>query len=183
MASLDEGQRATADPAKNAMKPKGHHMKKSKINKMIKNGQHMWGNFDMPQIIMCGPGCDYIGNDGMRHTTMAIPYKPEEYEIKSKYSHPYSYSPIIIFGDESVKADDAIYSDRMFQWDFEKTEKLLMKHFGERSQHFNDKDPAMIEKFLQERFNYPNLKLHMIVEWCNVSNGYPLWSFHYSRNA
>lgn len=157
--------------------------KKSKsVKKMLKEGQGLWDTgFGMPQCIATGHGCEYIGNDGKSHMTMAIPYKPEEYEFKSKYSHPYSYSPIIIFGEDNGKEQECVYSDRMFQWDYEKTEKLLMKYFGKPSQYFNDKDPAIVEKFLQERFGYHNLKLLMIVEWCNVATGYPLWSFHFTK--
>ena len=132
------------------------------------------------QIFAC-EGCSYIGKDGKRYVTMARPYKPEKYEYVSKFERQYDYSPIIIFGDDTGEETETVYSDRMLQWDYKKTDKLLMKHFGKRSQHFNDKDPALVEKFLQERFDYPNLKLLMIVEWCNVSNGYPYWSFHFTK--
>jgi hypothetical protein len=170
---------AKPDPAKNASKP-GTPMKKKNRNEKMPS---RWGMDGMPLLgmFMVGPGCEYTGTDGKRHMTVSMPYQPERYEYKSKFDYPYTYSPIIIFGEDTGKEQECVYSDRMFQWDYEKTEKLLIKYFGSPGQYFNDKDPAQIEKFLQERFDYPNLKLLMIVEWCNVSNGYPLWSFHFTK--
>ena len=107
------------------------------------------------------------------------PYKPNQYPIQSQSQHPYSYSPFIVWGEE--KDNETVqYSDRLYQQNFELTEKLCKTHFGDRGQHFNNRNPELIESFLKERLDRPNLKLHMIVEWCNVSNGYPYWSFHFT---
>lgn len=127
-----------------------------------------------------GPGISYTKN-GINHTTFAVAYKPEQYEIRDRMSYPYSYSPIIIFGEENKDDDGCQYSDRLYQQDYDLTQKLCVKHFGNIGQHFNNRDPKLIEKFLRERLNRPKLKLTMIVEWCNASNGYPYWSFHFKR--
>lgn len=133
------------------------------------------------QVFTCST---YLGNDGTEHFTIDRPYHPEQWEVRSKYEYPYSYSPFIIYGHEikntNINDHGTVYSDRMFQWDYKKTNRWLKKIFGNENQYFNNKDPALVEKFLQKRFNYPRLRLDMIVEWCNLSNGYPLWSFHYT---
>jgi hypothetical protein len=120
-------------------------------------------------------GLSYQDKDGQMHTFNPYPYKPKQYPIRNQVQNPYSYSPIIIWGEEKEK-ETAQYSDRLYQQNFEATEKMCLTHFGDRGQHFNRR----IESFLKERLDYPNLKLHMIVEWCNVSSGYPYWSFHFT---
>lgn len=104
-------------------------------------------------------------------------YKPEEHGERTKSEHPYSYSPIIVFGNETP-GTTCVYDDRMYSWDSKKMQKLSKKHLG--AGDFSCQSPKKVEAFLAEYFNKPNLKLHMIVEWCNVSNGYPYWSFHYT---
>jgi len=155
--------------------------KKSKsIDKMLTDGAKMWHSFDGGVTIgYMPPGITYTGSDGKQRTTFAHMYKPEEYS-----HYPQELQPFVIFGDDGAVESpgmECVYSDRMFQWDHEKTDALLMKYFGKRSQYFNDKDPAIVEKFLQERFGYHNLKLHMIVQWQNAATGYPLWSFHFTK--
>lgn len=109
----------------------------------------------------------------------SIPYKPETYEILSREDHPWSYSPIIIFGrDEGLSC---IYSDRIEQWDEKLTKALYAKHMGKNFHgNYAFATPAQIQEFLRERLNKPKLVLKTVVEWCNQSTGYPYWSFHFT---
>lgn len=53
------------------------------------------------------------------------------------------------------KADDSVYTDRLHQWDYKKHNELLKKHFGNQSQHWDNRDPKKIEAFLNDY--YPNM--------------------------
>lgn len=96
-------------------------------------------------------------------------------------THPYSYDGFITYrnGDNSEIEED-VYSDRMLQWDYEKTRKLMKKYFGEQGDYYSNRPPEKIESFLSEYFNC-NVKLIFIMEYCNVSNGYPLWRFAFKK--
>ncbi len=109
------------------------------------------------------------------------PYKSDDYEFRSKEEYPYSYSPIILFGQEDDNTT-CVYSDRIEQWDRTLTDKLYEKHMGKNFHgDYSDADPVQVEAFLKERLKHPNLKLITVVEWCNPSNGYPYWSFYYTK--
>jgi len=96
-----------------------------------------------------------------------------------KMNRPYSYDSFIMWGKPSKEAH-TVYSDRLYQWDFKKYNKICKKVFGNVGQYFNHRDPKLIEKFLSLYFD-KKLKLHMIEEHCNKSNGYPLWRFDYEE--
>lgn len=104
---------------------------------------------------------------------------------RTKQSHPYSYDPIVIFATEELKPGEGsgCYSDRLYQWDSKKHDRLCEKHFGDRSQYWNSRSPKKIEAFLQEYHGIPDLKLVNITEWCNQSSGYPCWSFQYKYDT
>ena len=91
---------------------------------------------------------------------------------------PYSYDGFVVYRNgENSEANNTIYSDRLLQWDYAKYNRLSKKHFGNEGQIFFDRDPKKIEKFLQDWMGNPKLKLIFIMEYCNVSNGFPLWRF------
>jgi hypothetical protein len=95
-------------------------------------------------------------------------------------THPYSYDGFITWrGGKNEEANNTIYSDRLWQWDHKKTNKLCEKHFGDKSQYFNQRTPEQIEAFLRDYTNNPNLKLIFIMEYCHQSSGYPIWRFEY----
>jgi hypothetical protein len=107
------------------------------------------------------------------------PYQPHKYEVLSREEHPWSYSPIIIFGNDEELS--GIYSDRIEQWDEKLTKTLYAKHMGKDFHgNYAFAKPEQIQAFLRERLNKPTLVLKTVVEWCNQSNGYPYWSFHFS---
>jgi len=101
---------------------------------------------------------------------------------RTKRSHPYSYDGFVQWrGGENKEATSTIYSDRLLQWDFDKHDELCMKHFGNEGQYWNDRDPKKIEAFLRDWTDDQTLKLIFVMEYCNVSSGYPVWRFDYSK--
>jgi len=99
---------------------------------------------------------------------------------KTKQSHPYSYDGYVQWRcGENEEANATIYSDRLLQWDFDKHDELCLKHFGDKGQYWNKRDPKKIEAFLQDWVEDPDLKLIFVMEYCNASNGYPYWRFEY----
>lgn len=100
-------------------------------------------------------------------------------EVKrNQLDYPYSYDPFVTFRNgENEEINDTVYSDRLFQWDSQKYNKLCKKHFGNEGQYFDGRSPSIIEKFLQDYYGNKNLKLILIEQGCNVSSGYPYWVF------
>jgi hypothetical protein len=94
---------------------------------------------------------------------------------KTKYTHPYSYDPFVVWRGEG-EANGSAYTDRLLQWDYDKHNELRRRHFGDVAQlRWGTDDPAKIEAFLRDFFDSPELRLVKVVEYCNVSNGYPCW--------
>lgn len=102
---------------------------------------------------------------------------------KTKFEYPYSYDPYVIMGVPGSKYEGADYSDRLMQFDWDKFHDLSEKHFGDRGQLFHNREMNKIESFLQEYHDKPNLKLVMVSEGANVSNGYPYWIFFYNNGG
>jgi len=98
---------------------------------------------------------------------------------RKRHDWPYSYDAYVIF-KKRQEYQHTSYSDRLFQQDHVKYNKLTQKHFNNNSQYWNDKTPEQIEAFLRDFFNKPDLELIGIMEGCNVSNGYPYWIFMYN---
>ena len=99
--------------------------------------------------------------------------------IKTKFTHPYSYDPIVVFKKEG-EATGSCYSDRLYQQDPTKFDELSKKHFGNESQHWNNRPVSQIECFLKD-FIGRKVEIIEIQEQCNQSSGYPLWFFAYKN--
>lgn len=101
---------------------------------------------------------------------------------KTKRTHPYSYDGFIQWrGGANEEANSTIYSDRLLQWDYEKHNVLCEKHWGNEHQYWDRRDPKKIEAFLRDWTRDPTLKLIFVMEYCNVSSGYPCWRFDFQR--
>lgn len=79
-----------------------------------------------------------------------------------------------------TKPTHDVYSDRLFQWNYEKYNALCQKHFSDRSQYWSDRAPENIEAFLREYFDKPFLALQTIHLYTNNATGYPVWQFGYT---
>lgn len=112
----------------------------------------------------------YLGLDG----------KPIE---RTPLSHPYSYESYVLWQKPGVnfkkESEGTVYSDRLFTWDAKKHDELCMKHFGNRGQYWDKREPEKIEAFLRDYWEKPGVELIMIVQCCNQASGYPLWAFYY----
>jgi len=102
---------------------------------------------------------------------------------KTKDKYPYSYDGHVTWrGMENQHNQNTVWTDRLYQWDYEKYNNLCEKYFGNTSQYWNNREPEKVELFLQDYLEKPNLKLVLIMEYCNASSGYPLWRFIYIEN-
>lgn len=112
----------------------------------------------------------YIGEDG----------KPVK---KNKMEYPYSYDPFVYWRTGNPKeTTHTVYSDRMWQWDYTKYNKAATKAFGSAKQILTGTNHEQMQELLREYYEDPTIKLQLVVEYCNISNGYPLWRFDYVTN-
>lgn len=101
-------------------------------------------------------------------------------QFKSKWTNPYDYDPIIQFIGKG-EANASIYTDRLLQWDSKRHDELCVKHFGNEGQNWDRREPKKIEAFLRDWCDDQKLKLTQVIEYCNVSNGYPTWRLDYFK--
>lgn len=97
---------------------------------------------------------------------------------RPKSEYPYSYDPFRIYRRCYSCKDSAVDSDRMFEWDPEKFNQCCTEIWGNTGQNFTVRHPAEIERFL-ERYFGKRILLTGVMECCNMSNGYPYWTFYY----
>ncbi len=113
-----------------------------------------------------------------------IPKKYHQYipgnQEKTKAEYPYSYDPFFIYFNEKAEQEPTgfSYTDRLKQQDWDKYQNLCQKHFGNKSDYWNDRPADKIEAFLCDYFG-KKVVLVSNIQFCNVSNGYPLWGFHF----
>lgn len=102
--------------------------------------------------------------------------------LRTKGSHPYNYDAYMQYlaDDHQLLKGSTVYTDRMLQWDYEKTNNLMQKHFGNQGQYWDDREPEVIEAFLRDWRQDPNLRLIAVIEYCNQASGYPVWRLDYT---
>ena len=100
---------------------------------------------------------------------------------RTKATHPYNYDPFTTWRGPG-EPDGCVYTDRLYQWDNEKHDRLCMKHFGDRGQYWGHREPEKIQAFLRDYVDAPDLVLCEVQEHCNQATGYPCWYFAY-RNT
>lgn len=102
---------------------------------------------------------------------------------RSKHEYPYSYDGFVTYrGGKNEETTNTVWSDRLLQWDYEKTRSLMKKHFGTQGDYYFERTPEQIESFLSEYLG-EKVKLILIMEYCNVSSGYPVWRFDISSKS
>lgn len=120
-----------------------------------------------------------ITSDGVYYSNGLVDEHDKPIE-RTPATHPYSYDGFVThrFG-KNEEANNTIYSDRLLRWDFKKYNELSKKHFGDEGQYFYNREPKNIEAFLRDWCEDQKLKLIFVMEYCNVSSGYPLWRFDF----
>lgn len=101
---------------------------------------------------------------------------------RTKQNYPYSYDDYVVWKGEYSEMDNAVYSDRLMQWDYERFNKCCQEVWGNSGQYFNNRMPTDIERFLSLYYK-ENIQLTAVTEGCNVSNGYPYWAFFYRERV
>ena len=101
---------------------------------------------------------------------------------RTKREYPYSYSGFVQERcHPNEKANNTIYTDRlMSQIGYEKYKELQRKFFNSTNGNFSFYSASDIEKFLREALNKKDLIVVLVMEYCNLSNGYPLWRIDYA---
>lgn len=106
-----------------------------------------------------------------------------ELRTNNEYSSPYSFHEYALEtrGDKS-KIDQWVYSDRLLQWDYDLTRKLMKEYFGESGDFYDHREFDDIQDFLRDRLCASELELISIRKGCNISNGYPYYIFGFKRS-
>lgn len=96
-------------------------------------------------------------------------------------SHPYSYDAFVKYrGGQNEEITHSVYSDRLLgEFSQEVLKAAKLKHFKSDGDFYDKRDPKDVERFLSELYGKP-VKLIVIIQDCNVSNGFPLWAFLFS---
>lgn len=97
---------------------------------------------------------------------------------RNPFSHPYSFDGYVVWSSGTYEEYNTVWSDRLLQWDYDKTRRLMGVHFGSFGDYYDDRTPQKIQSFLSDYFERP-IQLHRIMKYCNQSSGYPVWRFDY----
>ena len=134
--------------------------------------------WEMWESRMCDMLCgDYENMDPAFKDLHGFPVKRPPTEF------PYSYDEYVQYKVKGFKEAnyDAVYSDRLRQWDYEKYCKVCHKVFHNcGGVSFDGRDPKDIERFLSGYLGKP-VKLGAVLKGCNVANGNPYWVFFYNE--
>ena len=123
---------------------------------------------------------EYVTQDGFYDSRFVdLDGKPVK---RTPFSHPYNYDKYVTWKSKDFNKEkySAVYSDRLFQWDWEKYNKCCKEVFKNTGQFFDKREPKEIEKFLSLYFN-KEIKLTAVAQGCNQATGYPFWVFFYEK--
>lgn len=100
---------------------------------------------------------------------------------RTKHEWPYAYDPFTVWGAQGQGANDSVYTDRLYQWDYEKTDRIGKEIFGTGVMGWfgQNMDPERVQTFLRRWHDDDTIILTRVVEFCNASNGYPTWLLVY----
>lgn len=100
---------------------------------------------------------------------------------RTKWTHPYSYDGFVLWTSNDYNPQmpaGTIYSDRLYEWDYKKAIALGEKHGIQR---WDNTPTDQIEAFLRDWNDNPNLRLVLVMEYCDQSSGYPVWRFDFTE--
>ncbi len=99
---------------------------------------------------------------------------------RTPQTHPYLYEGFVEkrLGPNS-EATGTVYSDRLRQWDASKAKACKLIAFGRDTDNYSSFSAEQIQTYLREYLDEPELKLILVMQYCNQSSGYPVWRFDY----
>jgi hypothetical protein len=110
----------------------------------------------------------------------------ETAHYRTKYDYPYSYDAFYLLGSpKTIEGCGCDYSDRMVQWSYSdpkykrkwdramKAAKAVQENF-----HWSRATMGALLAFVKAYYGRGYVATGL-VEWCNASTGYPLWSVFY----
>ena len=101
-------------------------------------------------------------------------------ENRTKEDWPYSYSEFFLWG-EPEKGCEAVYSDRLAQWDYDKA-AAAAKSVADLGSRYGYWGKDGTSKYLTTYFGRP-VEALAAAEGCNVGNGFPYWVFWFRDAA
>lgn len=109
---------------------------------------------------------------------------------RTPQTHPYAYDPFTIWGSPhpSKERHGTTYVDRLMQWDRAKYERLARKHYHSGTDNYERPFDAqhckgyLIEAFLRDWFDDPELRLLRVVEHCHPYTGERNWNLDYASS-
>jgi hypothetical protein len=119
---------------------------------------------------------------GRRPTGRSTRYRfvDPDTENRTKEEWPYSYSSYFLWGS-AEKGCEVVYSDRLAQWDSEKS-KAALAAVADENCRYGYWSTAGTSKYLTAYFGKP-IEAVAVAEGCNVSSGYPYWIFWFRDAA
>lgn len=106
---------------------------------------------------------------------------------RNRHEWPYSYDAYVTYQKSGYTYESGTqqglhieYHDRMMQWNWEKFHQSMMTVCGKRQQTFKNLSTNQIKEFLELYNDVKEVDLLIVMEGCNVSNGYPYWIFFYT---
>jgi hypothetical protein len=130
------------------------------------------GGLNMPRRTIPPHLLGYLDPFGERQRRSSYWVDPNNTRTKGEY--PYSYSEFYLYGGPAGRdaSDEANYSDRLWQWDYNKTETLWKKHC--EGHRYDNVPMAKLTAFMSE-WHGRKVEVTALAEGCNPSNGYPYW--------
>lgn len=101
--------------------------------------------------------------------------------FRTPEKYPYSYDPYFIQGDRaSTNGCDAVYDDRMRQWNPDKFRDAKSRVYGSENGGYwmRYATPHQMSDFMSIYYG-KQIRVYGIAEGCNVSNGYPYWIVYF----
>jgi hypothetical protein len=105
---------------------------------------------------------------------------------RTKASDPYSFDPYTIWGfaGPNPQCNATDWTDRLWEWNYAKCERLTKEVYPPGSMPFSDYGCRgdLIQEFLRRYHDDESIVLLRVIAYCNASNGFPLWRLDYKTS-
>lgn len=96
---------------------------------------------------------------------------------RTRQEFPYSYDSYVVWRTKSkLESTSSAYTDRLRTW-YPNADEVWKKHAPGGRGNYHDlsgASPTVIQSFLRELLECPNLELIAMMDGCNASSGYPV---------